>query len=111
MADFPSIKAPSYGLQGETYLPQVKNEFEANYVQSRPRATRAVERWNLGWEALPEADFQTLRTFFVANQGGLFTWTHPVTSTVYTCRFSGNGLKYSFAYPGHRRVECPIEEA
>ena len=89
MATFPDITAPSYGLEEETYRPQIRTEFENGAVQSRPRFTGTKKRWpNLSWAVLEESEFQTLEAFFIANQGLTFTWTHPVTSAVYTCRFS-----------------------
>lgn len=111
MADWPSIAAPSFDFEEEVYLPQVRQEFEANYVASRPRATREIRRWTLRWSRMTEADFQTLEAFFIANQGLTFGWTHPVTSGSYTCRFSGNGLVSRLTRPGIRGVECAIEEA
>lgn len=110
MATWPSIMIPQYGTDGEWYRPQIRNEFEANYVQSRPRSTRGVMRWTLKWTAMPEADFQTLLTFFNTNQGLSFTWTEPRTGTARTCRFSEDSLKWSHSELGHRSVTCAIEE-
>jgi hypothetical protein len=110
MADWPSIDNPDYGLDEEYYKPQVRQEFEANYVQSRPRSTRGRSRWALHWDLLSEADYQTLLAFFAANQGGVFTWIHPISSASYTCRFSGDVLKSRIVMPDCRAVDCPIEE-
>jgi hypothetical protein len=110
MADFPSIATAQVGTTEAVYLPQVRTEFEGGYVQSRKSTTRARKRWNLYWNALSEADYQTLEAFFIANQGGSFNWTHPITSTVHVCRFSGDTLPGDPIIPGYRRVELPIEE-
>ena len=77
MPDFPDIMKPDYDLSEEIILPQVRTEFEAGYVHSRPRVTRARRRWSLTWKALPELDYQLLATFFTDNQGSTFAWTHP----------------------------------
>ena len=112
MAAFPSIANPSRGLEEETYLPQIKSEFEANYVQVRKSATRDRSKWNLVWNVLSETDYQTLLTFFKANQGLSFTWTHPVSLATYTCVFSTSSLKGKVGrYPNTREgVTLPIEE-
>lgn len=113
MATFPTLSTPSFGTEVEVYKPQVRNEFEGGYVQSRARASREVRRWTLKWRALPEADYQTLATFFAANQGNFFDWTEPVTSVAYTCRFSGDSLRSSHVDKGstnYRSVEVGIEE-
>lgn len=109
MATFPSIRAPSRDL-GETYRkPQIRKEFESGHTQSRPRATVGVIRWSLKWKALSEADYQTLLTFFAANVGGTFTWTHPISSTSYTVEFIGDDLNSQVLINGYRDVEIDIQ--
>lgn len=110
MASWPSISNPDFGLKETVYRPQVRQEFESNYVQSRPRTTRATKRWALSWAALTEADYQTLLTFFNTYQGSSFTWTHPVSAVSYTCRFSGDTLESEITLTGYRRVSLQIEE-
>ena len=109
MADFPSIPSADFGTEEEVYKPQIRTEFEAGYVQSRPRTTREIRRFPLSWSVLSEADYQTLETFFKANQGNSFNWTHPVTAAAYVCRFSTDSLKSVWIGPGYRAVQCPIE--
>ena len=108
---WPAIATCSVGAEEELYFPQIKQEFEANYVQSRKKATRNRKRWQLSWSAMTETDYQLLQAFFVANQGASFTWTHPTSGTNYTCIFSGDSIK-SKIYTTNLRtdVQCPIEE-
>jgi|SRR3990172_1811820 len=113
MADWPSIATPTFGTSIDVYKPQIRNEFEGNYVQSRPRVSREIRRWRLVWNVMTEANYQTLESFFLANQGNSFNWTEPVTSTGYVCRFSENSLVSTHADKGatnYRRVEVMIEE-
>ncbi len=111
MANWPNIPNPDWGLEEEDYKPQIKDEFEANYVQTGPAASRMRGKFPLGWELLSEADFQTLKTFFNTNQGGSFTWTHPVANTSHNCVFSVNFIKSKWLSAGWRsNVQCPIEE-
>lgn len=108
---WPSIADPDWGTEEETIHPQKRTPFEGNYVQSRPAATRSRAKWPLGWKLLPESEYQTLLTFFNTNLGGMFTWTHPISGTSYTCRFSGDALTGRWSLGSWRRdVRCPIEE-
>jgi hypothetical protein len=112
MPSWPNIKQPSSGLSGSLYKPQIKMEFEANYVQTRPAGSRTRRRFNLKWDALTSADFNTLATFFDTNQGGSFTITAPPPdSTSYTCVFATDEIGFKFNNRTHYfDVTCPIEE-
>lgn len=107
---WPSIQAPSFPLQEEVYKPHVRNEFEAGYVQSRPRATVAKRRWKLQWKAMNEADWTSLSSAFTSDQGSTFTWNHPVSGS-YTVRYSGDSLQSTIFANGFRQVSVDLEEA
>jgi len=111
MATFPTtLPKPNVGFDGELYFPQIKSEFEGNYTQSRPRSARGVRRFSLIWNVLTAANFATLQTFFLANQGSMFTYT-DVLGTERTCRFSENSLRWKYYNTSYFiNVECPIEE-
>jgi hypothetical protein len=108
---WPTLPPPDTGIEEEFYKPQRKIEFEANYVQTAPRATRGRRRFPLGWELMTEAEYQALETFFNANQGGSFTFTHPLRSTTHACVFSADSIKHKWRSGGWvQGVQCPIEE-
>jgi len=93
MANWPSIAQCSSDLfEQYPQRGQVRTEFENGAVQSRARATSTRWVFVLGWRALSQTDYATLCTFFDTNLGTTFSWTHPITSTVYTCRFSEDRL-------------------
>jgi hypothetical protein len=111
LASFPSIREPSIATKPEFYKPQVQVEFEANYVSSWPKVSRGRRKWTLLWPYLSEADYQTLEDFFDDNQGGMFTWTHPITNTGYTCMFSVESIICDEQVPGYRsNVQIGIQE-
>jgi len=110
MTNWPSIAQPSYNSSEEYYRPQIKTEFEANYAQSRPTATRSIYRWSLKWSAMPLADYATLKTFFNTNQGLSFTWTNAIDSSSHTVRFSDSSLKAQYITKDYVGVEVNIEE-
>jgi len=107
---WPSIRLPNYPLQEKTLKRQYKDEFEAGYVVSRAAATRARKQFRLDWDVIPEADYQTLDAFFIANQGGTFSWTHPETSTVYTVRFVDDYIDFAIIPVNQRRGSLTLEE-
>ncbi|MEW5724398.1 MAG: hypothetical protein AB1896_14905 [Thermodesulfobacteriota bacterium] len=112
MVDFPNIKKPGLvGFEEETVYPQIRSEFESGVVQSRPAFTKARQRWVLRWNALSDSDYSALITFFKANQGNTWNWTHPATSEVFVCRFSEDSIRSKVVAPGLRQLEVPIEEA
>jgi hypothetical protein len=107
-----TLPPPDEGLEEEFYKPQTRTEFEANYPQVYPRASRGRRKWPLSWSLMEnESDYQALEAFFDANQGCMFTWTHPLTSAVHTCVFSADSVKSKWRSAGGRTdVQCPIEE-
>jgi len=96
-------------LTEENYIPMIQSEFEGNYMQTRPRATRVRKRWNLSWGVLPEAEFQTLQLFVNTATGNMFGWTHPVTTSVHTCTILGY-LNSGVISPGFRSAKIGIGE-
>lgn len=106
---WPSIAQPTYTTGGETYLPQIRTEFEGNYVQSRPRATRAIRRWTLVWKSMTDGDFSSLESAFISDMGTTFSWTEPVTSTSYTVRYSTDSLRWQHVNKGIRSVQIGLE--
>ncbi|HSW38147.1 MAG TPA: hypothetical protein VLL97_01495 [Acidobacteriota bacterium] len=106
-----TLPSPDFGIQEDYYKPQTKLEFEANYMQVAPRATRGRRRLPLTWRLMTEAEYQILEAFFAANQGAPFTFTHPITNVSGTYVFSGDSVGSEWASAGWRGgVKCPIEE-
>lgn len=111
MANWPTLPSPDTGTEEEFYKPQRKIEFEANYIQSAPKATRGRRRFPLSWELMTETEYQTLETFFNTYQGTSFTYTHPIRATSHTCVFSADSIKHRWRSGGWvGGVKCPIEE-
>lgn len=105
-----TIPAPDDGCSGSHYRPAVKTEFEANYPQTRPAATRSRGKWPLHWGKLEETHYQTLETFFDTYQGQIFTWTNPRTGTAHNCIFSSDEIAFKYVEPDYREVDVGIEE-
>jgi hypothetical protein len=105
-----SLPAPDEGVEEEFYKPQIRNEKEANYIQVRPRSTRGRRIFPLTWARMTEANYQTLESFFIANQGLVFTYTHPVTNVTHNCVFSADSVKAKWKAGWRTGIQCPIEE-
>ncbi|HSV27247.1 MAG TPA: hypothetical protein VLH60_05080 [Sedimentisphaerales bacterium] len=112
MAVWPTmLPPPSQGVEEELYRPQIRAEFEANYIQTRPRASRGRRRFPLSWKIMSEDDYRMLETFFLTNQGASFEYTHPITANKHTCVFAGDSISARWMSGGRRAdVRCPIEE-
>jgi hypothetical protein len=112
MADWPvnSIQNPAFGMGDDYFRKQVASDFEGGYYQSRPAATKGYQVFPLEWPLIPEAQFQTLRTFAKSNTGNSFNWWHPVSSVQYTCWFEDKQypVKSVIASPGYRRVRTTL---
>lgn len=108
---WPSIQDPSYPLNESVYKRQIRSPFESGHVLSRAGSTVSKRLFELNWNAMPEADYQTLKTFFETNIGTTFSWTHPLTLEVITVRFSDDVLDGTIPFNGHREVKLGLEEA
>ena len=88
---WPDIQLPLY-ITETTIDPTISSEMEDGIVVTRPRYTRIRRRWELSWQNMVGADYQTLRAFYVQQRGGSmsFTWTHPTENATYTVRFVGD---------------------
>ncbi|MCE5306376.1 MAG: hypothetical protein LLG20_01925 [Acidobacteriales bacterium] len=111
MNSWPSIAKPDFPLEEERSFPVIRSEFDNGAVQTRLRFSKKRLIATLRWEAMTETDYGTLETFFDANQGLTFTWTHPVTSASYTVRFRDDSLKSSAISYTRRQVTVVLEEA
>lgn len=86
-----SIRPPDQRFFGKSkYKPIMKHEFEANYVQTAPKFSRARRRFTLGWSALPDDEYDTLDAFFEQVAGDTFEWKHPITDEIIIVMF-GSG--------------------
>jgi hypothetical protein len=58
---------------------------------------------------MTEAHYALLEASFIADIGSTFSWTEPVTSTVYTVRYSEDALKWQHVNKGVRSVQVGLE--
>jgi len=109
MTDWPNIAAPS-NIVDTLQKGQIRSDFDAGYVQSRAMWTRTRYKFELTWKVMENADKETLMTFFAANLGGTFNWTHPLSGTSYVVRFAENNIEARHLRPNYWKVTVMLEE-
>jgi hypothetical protein len=104
MADFPNISPLYKVVEDSSLYDTIRSPFEAGYTHTRPRWTSERKRFKLEWQALTDADKNTLYHFFenVAKGGGQsFNFTDPSGSTVYTMVFADDRLRFTSTRKGY----------
>jgi hypothetical protein len=112
MTDWPSIQNP-WDIKEQSRRSTIRTPFEAGYVQTRSRHTRARKAWTLTWAYMPAADKTTLEEFFedtVAAGGLAFDWTDPTSDTEYSVRFAKDEIEYELVDAGGWKVSVDLEE-
>lgn len=90
---------------------QTRTPFDDGSVQSRVRHTRGRSKWQLDFTTLNVSEINEIKTFFYANQGDLFYWTHPMTLVQYEARFSEDEIQVEYQSPTNCSTTISIEEA
>lgn len=110
MNTFPTDPKPRIGSKDTTIIPIVKSESDGNYTRVRRIATRSREKFELNYNVITFSEFDILKSFFVANQGFPFTFTHPATSVAYTCIFSQEELEKNYIDSKFINTKIILEE-
>ena len=90
MADinFPNISDPHPEYFSEKiWKPAHRTDMSAGRVISRPKFSGALWQFTLGWDMLPDAEYDLLCEFFINYQGQVFNWTHFRKGTSHECIF------------------------
>ena len=110
---FPTLSLNPTTISEELFDPIDRNDFESGTVQVAKKFTREKRRFALTYKMMPQSDRASLETHFLATQGTSDTWTHPISSTVYTVIYSESSLKFNYVgYDGQAywQVTFMIEE-
>lgn len=113
MADiFPDIKLPNKRKR-TFYKYQIRTEFEAGYVQSRPKGTKGRWIYELSWDNLSIDDFNTLQNHFDDNCGETFTVSKDIllTTNNLICRYAEDNISAETSIPGFYSTSVQLEEA
>jgi len=103
---------PGYESGGwQRYKPQIRSPKEGNYVQTRPRVSRARSTGiNLVWPELSTAEADAIQDFFDSHQGIAFNWTDFFGETL-TVTFAEDTISVQPVQPyGYFKVTLTLEE-
>ena len=86
---FPTLTTlPTYPISEKLLPSSIKTQFEAGYLLARSRFSRDRYMFQLNYKNLSQTDKTNLENHMKAMKDvDTFSWTHPVTSTVYTVRY------------------------
>lgn len=90
---YPSTPIPRFGSTRGKKLEALRSQTEAGYTFSRKKFTRSKAMFELSYKNITLAEYLTLENFFVANQGSIFAYTHPITGNTYNCIFAIDEIK------------------
>ena len=88
MAVFPSTPLPRVNSTRAKRLPSIRTESEGGYGQTRKQFTKMRPMYKLNFDNISTAEYLTLEAFFLANQGTIFTYTHPIEGIAYDVMFN-----------------------
>ncbi len=110
MADYPTIQVAN-GLQQKTVKAQYKGQSAAGYMMTRAKATLSKKEFTVKYNKLTTTERDTLQTFFDANLGLEFNWTHPETGgATYAVIFMDDELVFNWKSPYYWTLEFKIRE-
>jgi len=92
----PLAPEPRLGSSDKKSIGITKSAFEANYLQVRRTSTRSRKAFQLEYPTLTLAEFAILETFFDANIGTVFSFTHPVELVTYQVTFASGDLEKTY---------------
>jgi hypothetical protein len=79
---------PTYPISEKLLPSSIKTQFEAGYLLARSRHSRDRLIFQLNYKNMGQTDKDSLFNHMkTVKDVDTFSWTHPVTSTVYTVRY------------------------
>jgi len=103
MADYPITSRNPNTFSEKNIKGQYKAETDSNYMITAARGTTSKKEFELGYTSLSDSEKSTLESFFDANLGGSFNYTHPISGAVYSVFFVADDDSLDFDYDVHIR--------
>jgi hypothetical protein len=111
IAQYPADRTLQFATQAYRFLDGTEQRFpECPGVLGLPGV---LHRWTIKLDLLDEAELETLREFFLSQEGraGSFSFTDPWTSTVYpNCSFGSDTLSLQFQGPQNGGTQVVVKE-
>ncbi len=105
VAQYPSDRTPQFSTQAYRFLDGREQRF--------PGFPGVLQQWTIKLDLLDEAELETLREFFLSEEGraGSFSFTDPWTSTVYpNCSFGSDTLSLQFQASQNGGTQVIVKE-
>lgn len=108
---FPSNPKPRInGTGGSKEFHIIESKFENNFSQTRRGATRGIRTFELNYDAVTFAEYNTLEAFFDANAGANFLFVDPETSVTHTVKFVDTKLTYKYISNTRKNTSITLVE-
>jgi len=105
---WPTLTPPNQ-IKVEFYKAAERSKFETGRQVSGAKDAAVRRRFTLIWErSLPQADLDSLGAAFGTDQGGTFTWTHPISSTSYTVAYGQDSIEGHLDGKDIDRYSCQV---
>ena len=88
MAVFPTTPLPRVNSTRAKRLPSIRTESEGGYGRTRKQFNKMRPMYKLNFDNISTAEYLTIEAFFLANQGTIFTYTHPIEGVEYDVMFN-----------------------
>lgn len=92
MAVYPSSPMFRVNSTRGKRLYAIRTETEGGYGQTRQQFTKARPLYTLEYDTITNEEYETLETFFLENQGTIFSFTHPKEGITYDVMFNMDEL-------------------
>lgn len=116
MASFPALKTGAVMQYPAQRTPQFSTQayrFLDGSEQRFPGFPGVLQQWAIKLELLDEGELETLREFFLSQEGraGNFSFTDPWTNTAYpSCSFTSDTLALVFRGPQNGATQVVVRE-
>lgn len=104
---WPTIAEPS-SIDEQVVKEQVRSKFETGRVLMRSKFPTERYILSLRWEAMTTTDYALLKAAFIADQGSIFTWDHPLMG-VLNVMYSEDKIEASLNRNGFYPVTVALE--
>jgi phage-related protein len=105
VAQYPADRTPQFSTQAYRFVDGSEQRF--------PGYPEVLQQWTIRLGSLDEAELETLREFFLSQEGraGSFSFADPWTGTVFpNCSFASDTLSLTFQGPQDGVTEVVVKE-
>lgn len=95
LPNYPNTPVPRVGSSRKIIAPSYRSQSEGGYTYSRRKFSRSKSSYSLQYPSITKAELDALASFFIANAGNKFCFTHPLEDSTKECVFAMDELEIS----------------